>query len=128
MIIMQKLKFSSAKIKQIEEDFSKVQLTPEIRKVMIGVTEVLAKYIPIQEVSLRGFVLFSIQDAQKELKLFVKDIKKMPKDKKLMFIKTVFGNIEERLMRILANKDENNAEILHKAIIEAYKFRISQNI
>ena len=125
---MEALQFSKAGLEEIESEFKNVEIIPEVREVLNGVAEILAKCVPISELALRGFILFSLKGAQQDLKVKVKDMKTMEPKIKRAFIKTVFGNIENRLAKILQDKSAENMQLLHDACEQAYQYRISQHI
>ena len=120
--------FQEKALQDAEKKYKKVELDAQKRQTINGVAEIISKYVNIKELALRGFVLFSVKDTQQELQLELKNMANMaPQDKK-RFIQTVFKKIEQKLEKIMISSKDADKAKLHKALAEALKFRMSQDV
>ena len=125
---MSNFQFQIKPLQNAEENFKQVKLDPQKRQIIGGVAKIISKYININELALRGFVLLSVKDTQQELKLELKNLDLMAPMEKKQFIGTVFRIIGQKLASILRNPTQEDLDRLTKALAEALEFRMSQNI
>ena len=63
------LKFNQTKINKMEKDYSNLEVSKELRKLNEAAGDLLGRYFPISPMALRGFINFSVRDAQVSTKM-----------------------------------------------------------
>jgi hypothetical protein len=97
------LEFKKEAVSKAEQDYTKLQLTPEAKKIIAGAAQVYAKFLPISELALKGFIAMALRDFQVQEKVDAATIPQLPKEKRdrynQMIAKILLAKLEKVLVR-----------------------------
>ena len=120
--------FQEKALQDAETNYKKVELDDQKRQVVNNVAKIISKYLNINELALRGFVLFSVKETQQEFHLELKNMANMTPIERKRFIQTVFKKIGQKLEKIFLPSSDADYAKLHEALEKALKYRMSLDI
>ncbi len=116
------IEFRKEALLEAERDFSKLQLSPESKKVIAGSAQLWAKFLPIGELAMKGFIAMAMRDFQVREKIDAGTINEFPKEKREHYIKMMMNILQEKLERVLLRAEQKPA--LQAAVKKVYEFSI----
>ena len=114
------LEFRKESISQAEKDFSKLQLTPELKQAVAGSAQIYAQFIPMSQLAIKGFIAMTMRDFQVQEKLDTATIYKFPKEKRERYVQIMENMLQDKLEKVLRNPDQKMA--LREAIKKAHEY------
>lgn len=93
--------FNESKVNEAEEVYKTVSTTPTQKKVIQTLCAKLHEYIPIKEISLRGFALMAARDWQIANKEEAKAVEAMSPSERVKFMEDVLGLMKTKFIKIL---------------------------
>ena len=120
--------FQEKALQDAEKNYKKVELDAQKRQIVNNVAKIISKYLDINELALRGFVLFSVKETQQDFHLELKNMASMTPIERKRFIQTVFKKIGQKLEKIFLPSSDADYTKLHEALEKALEYRMSQNV
>ncbi|MBD3194815.1 MAG: hypothetical protein GF317_07160 [Candidatus Lokiarchaeota archaeon] len=116
------LKFNKEEINKIETDYNNIEVDKNLNNALDQMAEIYNQSIDLSKLAMKGFLLFSMKDAQKELQLTTLDVKNLsPHDQQKVFALS-FEHLHKRLKFALKNQSDDQIELLNNAMKEAKTF------
>lgn len=103
---MYDLKFDKKEVAKAEKDYGNVQTTPEQRQWIEHTAGIYTKYIPISDMAIKGFILYSMQKFQVNHQFDLRDYLNLSKEEREQINNEMVELIRGRLNMILVNKDQ----------------------
>ena len=115
------LKFDNEKVKKLEEDYSKIQVSPSQRAMVDQISRLLEPFLPLSLMAIKGNAWFSIKQWQEENKCSLEDIEKMPPQDRGKAAMDLFNLGKERVVRLLVHPDEEQKRLIDEAYAKGIK-------
>jgi hypothetical protein len=114
------LEFRQEAVSQAEKDFSKLHLSPEQKQGIAGFAQLYAKFLPMSELAIKGFIAMTMRDFQVQEKIDAAAIQQFPREKREMYVKKMSKILQEKLEKVLRHPEQKIA--LQEAVRKAYEF------
>jgi hypothetical protein len=98
--------FQPDKIKQSEQDFSKLKLAPDQIQIVEGVAKLLCRYIDMSELAMKGFISLMIKEWQVESRMSIAELSAAEPEIRLKNMHRMFMLLAEKLKSTLSKKNE----------------------
>ena len=116
--------FDETKVKEVEKNFNKIELTPAQRGIITQSAQLLSQFLPLSEMAIKGNTWYVIKEWQNETKQTMADMAKMTGEEMLVIVKELFSKGKERTKRLLINPEEQQ-DIIDEAYEKAYDLYLS---
>lgn len=115
---MSGVKFDQKAITDAEEAYKKIEMAPEQKEIVEGIAKILCKFVPVTEMSMKGFISFVFRDYQLKEKTHVASISSMTPAERVSTVTTLFRMLKDRLNKVLWNKtdEEKISDAVDKAL------------
>ena len=123
--MVQSIKFRSSAEKELEADYHTVNISPEQRRSIKVLSEILSKRLPLSSMAIQGNAMFTMRDWQEKNHEIAAKISEMPMEKKLQVAKEITDLGKERMKKLLSFP-EKHKELIDKAYDEAWKIYVEQ--
>ncbi|KKK43404.1 hypothetical protein LCGC14_1308920 [marine sediment metagenome] len=123
--MVQSIKFRSSAEKELEADYHTVNISPEQRRSIRVLSEILSKRLPLSSMAIQGNAMFTMRDWQEKNHEIAAKISEMPMEKKLQVAKEITDLGKERMKKLLSFP-EKHKELIDKAYDEAWKIYVEQ--
>ncbi len=114
------LMFQEKKVKEIEDEYSKLVVSPQQKKQIYAISKLLVQKIPISEIALRGFIWKAIVKFQKEDKSFMADGEHYTPEERIRKTYRIANHVQDNLIKILKRKTDEH--IIKEAMEEAMEY------
>ena len=115
--MVQSIKFNESAIQQAEKDYSKLTLTPEIKRDVEAFAIIFGRYIPMSELALRGFIHLALRDFQMQTHVDIRQVFAMTPSERDKYTEIVENLIYEKMSKVLQREDQKQQ--LRLAVREA---------
>ena len=100
--------FRDSEVEQVEKDFEKITLAPEQRGIVEGIAKIMAQFVPISEIALRGFIWKAITEWQVNSNRTLDELSTSEPKERLEVVKIMFTSAEKDLKKVLRNKSDES--------------------
>ncbi|OLS12217.1 MAG: hypothetical protein RBG13Loki_4159, partial [Promethearchaeota archaeon CR_4] len=104
-------------IQQAEKDYSKLTLTPEIKRDVEAFAIIFGRYIPMSELALRGFIHLALRDFQMQTHVDIRQFASLAPSEREKFTEFFENLIYEKISKVLQREDQKQQ--LRAAVREA---------
>ncbi|OLS12144.1 MAG: hypothetical protein RBG13Loki_4210 [Promethearchaeota archaeon CR_4] len=104
--MVSQLEFNKTEVDKVEKDFSKVQFSPEMRGILTGAAQLLAQFLPISVLALKGFISMALRDTQLQEKVDMANFMQLPRETKLKLDKIMYDFLYEKLAKVLVRPEQ----------------------
>ena len=111
--------FKLDRVRQEEEEFEKIILSPEQKQNVVAMASLLATKLPIWELALRGFIWKAIKKYQIINREYMKDGERLTPEMKIQKTYEIAMEVRNNLVKILERSQD--ASIVDEALQEAMK-------
>ncbi len=111
--------FNTEKLDQIRNSLNRVKLVKEQSKIVDGMLVVALRYINMDDLALRGFIMLAIQEWQKKRMIKIGDLRTMVPVARMKMVSEIFQEAENLLMGVL--KNEQDRDLILKASSASYQ-------
>ncbi len=111
--------FKLDRVRQEEEEFEKIILSPEQKQNVVAMASLLATKLPISELALRGFIWKAIKKYQIINREYMKDGERLTPEMKIQKTYEIAMEVRNNLVKILERSQD--ASIVDEALQEAMK-------
>ena len=108
MIIID-LKFRPKSVKEAEEYYKTLRVASDQKYIVIAISKLIDKYIPIPERAIRGFIWKTIREWQLQYKTDLNELSTMNPAERVNAVKQIIEIFETMMKRILIDKDQEPA-------------------
>ncbi len=112
--------FQEDKVKQVEDEFSKLVISPQQKRQVYAISKLLAQKIPISELALRGFIWKAIVKFQREDKVFFAEGEHFTPEERIRNTYKIAKHVQDNLVKIL--RRNTDAHLIEEAMEEAMEF------
>ena len=108
MIIID-LKFKPKSVKEAEEYYKTLHVASDQKYIVIAISKLIDKYIPIPERAIRGFIWKTIREWQLQYKTDLSELSTMNSAERVNAVKQIIEIFETMMKRILIDTDQEPA-------------------
>ncbi|MHA1673390.1 MAG: hypothetical protein ACTSYI_07160 [Promethearchaeota archaeon] len=111
--------FKTEKLDQVRDSLSRVKLIKEQSKIIDDILEIALRYINMDDLALRGFIMLAIQEWQKKRMIKIGELRTMVPVARMKMVSEIFKEAENLLMGVL--KNEQDRDLIKQASSESYQ-------
>jgi hypothetical protein len=112
--------FDEQKVKEVEKDFNKIELTPGQKGIIGQSAQLLSQFLPLSVMAIKGNTWFVIKEWQNDTKQTMADMAKMTPEEMLKTVQDLFERGKKRMRKLLINPDEQQ-QVVDEAYQKAYE-------
>ncbi|OLS14748.1 MAG: hypothetical protein RBG13Loki_1618 [Promethearchaeota archaeon CR_4] len=114
------LEFRKEAVLEVERDFSKLQLPPDTKQGIAGAAQIYAKFLPMSELAIKGFIAMSMRDFQVQEKVDATTLNKLPKEQRERYVKIIERILQDKLEKVLLRPEQRT--VLQEAVKKAFEY------
>ncbi|MHA1612586.1 MAG: hypothetical protein ACTSYU_11080 [Promethearchaeota archaeon] len=111
--------FKTDELDQVRASFNRVKLVKEQKKIIDSILLIALRYINMDDLALRGFIMLAIQEWQKKRMIQIGELRTMAPVARMELVSEIFHEAELLLMGVLKNDDDR--KLIKQASSEAYQ-------
>ncbi len=120
--MVEQIEFKTEAVLEVERDFSKLQLIPVAKQVVAASAQLYAKFLPISELAMKGFIAMAMRDFQIQEKVDASILNQFPKEKMLEYMQKMEDILRGKLEKVLLRPEQKPK--LREAIQKAHEFAL----
>ena len=122
--VIKNLKFDQVEIEKAEKDFSRLQLHPGQRGMVDSMSKIMTGFLPISELSIKGFTWKVMQNWQTNNQKTMEDLHTMTMDETIEATKEMLADSKKIYMRLLWRATPEEKQILDKSFDQLFNASI----
>lgn len=123
--MVQYIKFKTNAEKELEEDYTTVNLSQEQQRSIKILSDIIAERLPLSSMAIQGNAMFSMRDWQEKNHEKAATISSLPMQEKLLVAKEITDLGKERMKKLLSNPEQHKA-LIDKVYDDAWKIYVEQ--
>ena len=113
--------FFNTEINKVKEEFTRLKLAPEHRKIVDDVAQIVLEHLEIDPLALKGFVWRAMKKWQMENKMTMAELAKQPKEIRINAVRKITEMTRDSIKKVLKNRsDEELINNVFEKVFEAY--------
>ena len=125
IFMVQYIKFKTNTEKELEEDYTTINLSQEQQRSIKILSDIIAERLPLSSMAIQGNAMFSMRDWQEKNHEKAATISSLPMQEKLLVAKEITDLGKERMKKLLSNPEQHKA-LIDKVYDDAWKIYVEQ--
>ncbi len=125
IFMVEYIKFKTSAEKELEEDYTTVNLSQEQQRSIKILSDIIAERLPLSSMAIQGNAMFSMRDWQEKNHEKAATISSLPMQEKLLIAKEITDLGKERMKKLLSNPEQHKA-LIDKVYDDAWKIYVEQ--